>query len=112
MIKKFQRQDSTRLSKLGKRRKRIQTWRKPKGMHSKMRLKRKSYPKSPNIGYKTPKSPQLKLINNLKDLDSTNKDNILILSSKVGAKKKLDIIKKSKDLGLKITNVSRSSKWN
>ena len=41
MKKKFLRRDSVRFSKIGKNRKKIQKWRKPKGRDSKMRLKRK-----------------------------------------------------------------------
>jgi large subunit ribosomal protein L32e len=52
MPKKFIRQDSNRYSKIGKKRKALQKWRKPKGRDSKMRLHRFSYPVSPSVGYK------------------------------------------------------------
>jgi large subunit ribosomal protein L32e len=109
--KKFVRQDSTRYSKLGKKRKKLQNWRKPKGRDSKMRLKRKSYPATVSIGYKTSRKELGKiegktpvLVYNTKDLEKLGKENVAILA-KVGAKKKLEIIKHAEEKKITIINV-------
>ncbi|MBI2452595.1 50S ribosomal protein L32e [Candidatus Pacearchaeota archaeon] len=112
MSKEFMRQDWMRHLRLGKIRRKKQKWRRPKGRDSKMRLKQKSYPKSVAIGYKKSKTSQGKinglkiiLINNLKDLKKVGKSSLAILGGKVGAKKKLDIIKKAEEEKIKIINV-------
>ena len=46
----YLRQDAHKLKKLAKK------WRKHRGMHSKMRLKLRSYRKKPEIGYVSPKN--------------------------------------------------------
>ncbi len=109
---KFLRQDYMRHLKLGKNRKKLQKWRRPKGIHSKMRRQRKGYPVSPSPGYKKSKAERNKinglipvLINNLKDLEKINKTSIAVLSRKIGAKKKIEIIKKAEEMKLKILNL-------
>ncbi len=110
--KKFIRQETSRHFRIGKRRKKLQTWRRPKGRHSKMRKKRKSYPVSPSVGYKSPKKLAgrifgLKpiLISNLNELGRLNKDSAVIVARKVGARKKIEIIRKANEMNLKILNV-------
>lgn len=109
--RKFQRQESTRYSKLGRKRRNRQGWRRPKGGDSKMRLKRKSYPVNVTIGYGTSRKERGKidgktpiLVYNTKDLERLNRDNIAILA-RVGAKKKLEIIKFANEKKIKILNV-------
>lgn len=109
MTKKFLRSDTPRHLKLGKRRRKLQKWRKPRGRHNKIRKKRFSYPSSPVIGYKKPRNKSFLVnnkiplvVNNLKELERAHKNNIVIISSKVGAKKRLDLIKKSQELGLNL----------
>jgi len=118
MSKRFRRADSTRYSKLGKKRRKLQKWRGAKGRHSKLRLNRKSYPKSPRIGFKTDKSKinkikglEPKLVYNSKEIALLDKNkNIVILSKRVGAKKKIEMISKAKEMGLQILNVSEEGK--
>ena len=112
MKKKFIRQDSSRYAKIGKNRKKLQKWRKPRGRHSKIRKKRKSYPGYPTIGHRTSRKDSGKiknlspvLINNLKDLDSVKKGSIIIISSRIGAKKKIEILKKAEETKTPILNV-------
>jgi len=116
MAKRFLRTDWMRHSKLGKNRKRLQRWRKPKGRHNKIRKKRFSYPVSVRIGYKSNRKKSglvngLKplLIYNLKDLDKAGKNSIIIIG-KIGAKEKLEIIKKADEKSLKILNISSGEK--
>ena len=113
--KRFLRQDMMRYSKIGKRRKKLQKWIKPKGRHSKIRQKRKSYPRFVSIGYKKAKEDYGKikgmtpiLIYNLKDLERADKKNIIVIG-KIGAKKKIEIFKKALDMKLKILNLRNIS---
>ncbi len=109
--KKFVRQDANRYSKIGKNRKKLQKWRRPKGRDSKMRLKRKSYPATVSIGYSTSRKEYGKingktpvLVYNIKDLEKLGKENVALLA-KVGAKKKLEMIKFAEEKKIAIINV-------
>ena len=111
MKHKFVRVDTHRFSKLGKGRPKLQKWRRPTGKHNKTRLKRFSYPVQPGIGFGTPRKTSGKVqnlvpmhIKNISDLSFASKNNILIIARKLGAKKKMEILKKVSDLGLKIEN--------
>jgi len=111
MKKKFIRTDMKRYSKLGKNRKKLQKWRKASGRDNKIREKRFGYPKSPAVGYKRPKKYFGQILGktpinvyNLKDLNNVKKENVVIIG-KVGARKKLEIIKKANELKLKIGNI-------
>ena len=65
---KFLRKDSHKYSKLGKRRKNKQTWRKPKGRDNKMREKIRGHPANVSIGYKKQKNLKIKKIMLIKNL--------------------------------------------
>jgi len=108
---KFLRQETVRYLRLGKKKKSLRKWRLPRGKQSKIRLHRFSYPPMPTVGYKSPRKEAgkihgliPKLVHNLRELESLSKDNIAILA-KVGAKKKLELIKKADELKIKILNV-------
>ena len=105
---KFVRSDAHKKKKLAPK------WRKPKGRQNKMRLKKKGYHKTVKIGYGSPAKIKhilksgLKgiLISSLKDIENINpKTEGIIISKKVGLKKKIEIIKKAKELSLKIINI-------
>ena len=109
---KFLRRDYIRYSKIGKNRKKLQKWRRPRGRHNKMREDRKGYPITVRIGFKRPKmdSGKIKgltpyLVNNAKELEKATKGNIIILG-KVGAKKKIELIKKANEMKLEILNLN------
>ncbi len=113
MVKKFLRRTWNRFSKLGKRRKKKQKWRKPTGRDNKMREKRKGYPAIVSIGYKKQKKPELKekvpiIIHNIKDLEKIQKNNIAHLAN-IGKKKKIQIIKKAKEMKIKFDNININS---
>ena len=100
---KFKRQNSI-LSKLK------ESWRKPKGIHSKLRLKKRGKGKRPKIGYGNNKKLKGLIknqnyvhINNIKELENVKQP--VLISSKTGLKKKLEIAKKAEELKLKIINV-------
>jgi len=89
-------------------------WRKPKGLHSKMRLHKKGNRASPEVGYGSPKevrglhSSGLEMVwiynpEQLKKVDSKKQG--IIIGSTVGLKKKLMIIGKCKESNIKILNM-------
>ncbi len=112
MKKKFLRRVWSRYSKLGKRRKKKQVWRKPKGRDNKMREKRKGYPAIVNIGYKKDaksrgkiQDKQIVIIMNIKDLEKIKKNQIAIIG-KIGKKKKIEIAEKAKDKKIQVHNLN------
>ena len=115
MSKEFKRQDFMRHLKLGKKKRKV-SWRQPKGRHSKMRQGMRGYPKTVSIGYKTQKNQSGKinnlspvLVHNLKEADNFPKNSIAIIA-KIGAKKKLEIIKILNEKKIKILNVREIKK--
>lgn len=77
-----------------------------------MRKKRKSYPASPSVGYKSSRKESGKIENlipvlvyNIQDLQKLQKSNSAIIASRVGAKKKIDLIKKASEMKIKILNL-------
>lgn len=112
MSKKFVRTDYWRMSKLGKRRRKLQVWRRARGKHSKMRRRRKGYPAIPMIGYKQSRKDSGKvrglipvLVNNANDLSKIKSGQGAILSSTLGAKKRIEVIKKAESMKIKILNL-------
>ncbi len=98
---RFLRRGTPKLSKLGKRRKKKQKWRKAKGRHNKIRNKEKGFGKSPKTGYGAPRKLKgcikgLKplLIKNIFDLENATDKNIIIISKRIGNKKRKEILKK------------------
>lgn len=107
MAKKFLRRDTKRYSKLGKNRKKLQKWRKAKGRDSKIRLKRKGYPIKVSIGFKSSKKdakPVPQVVKNMTDISKIEKNAVVILA-RVGARKKIEIIKIAEEKGISIVNV-------
>lgn len=86
-------------------------WRKPRGTHNKKRMGFEFAGASPNIGYRNPKAVRglhpcgLRevLVHNPSELEGL-KEVAVRISAKVGAKKKLEIIKKAESSGLKVLN--------
>ena len=112
MTKKFVRRTWNRYSKLGRKRKKKQIWRRPKGRDNKMREKRKGYPAVVKIGYKTNKNlkgtienKKPRLIKNIRDLDIIKKNEMVIVGT-VGKRKKIEIAKKAKEKGIQIHNLN------
>lgn len=108
----FLRRGWFRYSKLGKRRKNKQVWKRPSGRDNKMREKRRGYPAVVSIGYGRSKKEKGLIegkkpvkIMNLKDLEKIGKIEIGILG-KVGKKKRLEIAKISDEKGIRILNLN------
>lgn len=111
----FLRRGWYRYSKLGKRRKNKQVWRRPTGRDNKMREKRRGYSDIVGIGHRTEKKLRNKIkgkipiqINNLKDLEKLEKGNIAIIG-KVGKKMKIELAKKASELKIDFVNMNSKS---
>ena len=107
---KFRRYESWRYKRVSP------AWRRPRGIDSAMREKRKGLPKMPNIGYRNPKlvryyhpSGKLEIIvHNVKELEGIDPEQYVVrIAHTVGAKKRLSIIERADELGLKIVNRRR-----
>ncbi len=107
----FIRQDYQRRKRLGRKLK----WRKPKGIHSKIRHHFKGRRKMPSPGYSSPRkvknlhSSGLKMINvsSIEDIAKIKTESEgIIISKTVGIKKKLEILKKTKELNVKVFNLN------
>jgi len=88
-------------------------WRKPIGIHSKLKIREKSKGKMPSPGYGKPKNLRYLhpsgfkevLISNLKELEKidSKKEAVKIFHS-VGKKKRQEILKKAEELKIKVLN--------
>ncbi len=105
----FIRQDNPKRMKLNYK------WRKPKGLHSKIRHHFKGRRKMPSPGYKSPAivkglhSTGLMIIHvaSANDVVKIKKDREgIIVSKSVGTKKKLEIFRKAKELDVKVLNIN------
>jgi len=103
----FLRRTWGRYSKLGKKRRKKQVWRRPTGRDNKMRAKRKGYPAIVSIGYKKSKKlgKKMVVVMNLKDLGEIKKNEIVIIGS-MGKRKKIEILQKAKEKKISIQNIN------
>jgi len=108
--KKFLRRNTKDYSRLGKLRKKLQKWRKPKGRDNKMRLKEKGRPPVVSVGYKKPEKlrnkvegKEIKTVFNTEDLNKIEKNQIVLIG-KIGKKKKMEIIKMAEEKKIEIIN--------
>tara|TARA_Y100000310_G_scaffold342571_1_gene446368 strand:- start:1222 stop:1821 length:600 start_codon:yes stop_codon:yes gene_type:complete len=103
---RFIRQDTNKTKRLKK------VWRKPKGLHSKIRLNKRGHAKKPSLGYGSPKSirggKKFKLVHNLNELEDAKS---VVISSSVGLKKKVEILKIAQEKKLEILNVKQIDKF-
>lgn len=88
-------------------------WIRPKGLHSKLRLRRRGHMKVVSPGYKSPsdvrgldRSGYEMILAANTNLEKINpKTQAIIISGAVGMRKKIDIIRAAKEKGIKILNV-------
>ena len=108
----FIRQDAHKKKRIGLK------WRKPRGLHSKVRLGLKGYRKKISKGYKSPSlikgfhSSGLKVVavSSVKDINKIkNEEEGIIIKKQVGLKKKIEIIKKAIEKSIKILNIKEPS---
>jgi len=111
---KFLQRDWTRFSRLGRRKKSKQKWRRPTGRDNKMREKRRGYPVVVSIGYRKKAidrnkvdGKEIVMIFNVSDLTKVGKNNVAHIG-KVGAKKKSEIAKKAIEMKINLLNVNEN----
>ncbi|MGC8935869.1 MAG: 50S ribosomal protein L32e [Candidatus Methanomethylicaceae archaeon] len=109
----FIRQEANRFPRLGEK------WRSCTGIRSKMRLKKKGRAAIVEPGYRGPTMarglhPSGKrevLVYNVEDLEKVNPStDVIRIASSVGKRKRLEIIKKSKTIGVSVVNIRPSEK--
>jgi ribosomal protein L32E len=117
---KFLRHTTHKYSKLGLRRKKKQIWRRPTGRDNKMREQRRGHPALVAIGYATDRKERGKvnkktpvMVRNVQQIEKIQKNQIAILGN-VGMKKKIEIVKKAKELKVEIhkLNIEKFLKLN
>ncbi len=89
------------------------SWRYPKGMHSKLRKKFRGKIKQPSIGYSSPEevrglhSSGLKplLVFTRSQLLNIKNDEGVILSAKIGKRKKIELLKEIKEKKIQLINI-------
>lgn len=103
----FKRRTWSRYSKLGKRRKKKQVWRRPTGRDNKMRERRKGYPARVEIGYRKGKDRQkeIKIVCTAKDLENVQKGEAVVFG-KIGDRKKIELAKLAKEKKMNIENLN------
>lgn len=116
MKPKFKRKDWKKLSRLGRKRPKLRKWRRPKGRHSKVRLKRRGYAKMPSIGYQKPaelkglvKGLRAIRVSSIEQLEAVKPGQGVIIA-RLGAKKKIELLKRALELQLPILNLN-AKKW-
>jgi len=113
-LPKFTRQSSHKKKRLGTK------WRRPKGLHSKMRLQFRGYKGIVKVGFGTPK--ELKhvnrqglreiLIHNLNDLEKIDgKTEGIIIAKTVGLRNKIEIIREAIKKNTTIINVKKPEEF-
>ena len=104
---KFRRQEGFRYRRLG------DSWRKPKGKHSKMRKHKGYRPPVVDSGYRGPKKVRGLhpsgfreiLVHNPDELDNVNPDfEAVRIASRVGVRKRINIEKRAEELGIRVLN--------
>lgn len=107
----FIRQDYQRRKRLGRKLK----WRKPKGIHSKIRHHFKGRRKMPSPGFKSPKKTRGLHNSGLKIASVYNAEDVLrikkeiegiVIAKNVGKRKRLEILKKAKELNISVLNAN------
>lgn len=110
----FTRQDNHKKPKLGN------VWRRPKGLQSKMRLKKRGYKRSPEIGWGSPNlvkhlsknGYKQNMIKTAKDIIALNpKTDGAIIGSTVGTKKRIELIKSLNEKKITILNIKDSAAY-
>ena len=107
----FRRQEWYRYRRLAR-----SSWRKPKGMHSSMRLNRKYRPPMARIGYRKitsardlhPSGFQEVLVHKASDLEGLDPERQAVrIGATVGNRKRINIHERANDLGLRVLNRRR-----
>jgi len=90
-----------------------ESWRKPRGIQSKIRIRRKGKIRMPSVGWGAPKTSRglhpsgFKeiVVYSIKDLERVNPEKEAVkISHRVGKKKREEIVKKANELKIKVLN--------
>jgi len=104
---RFRRQESWRYVRIK------ESWRRPRGIDSKMRLKKKGWPPSPSVGYRGPKAVrglhpsgyEEVLVYNVGDLATIDPETQAIrIAGTVGARKRATILAEAEKRGIRVLN--------
>lgn len=104
---KFVRQESWRYARIDG------SWRRPKGVTSKMRIGLRGWPRRVSVGYKMPASlrylhPSMfveVMVHNAKDLEGLNPEkNVIRIGHTVGERKRVTIMDRARVLGVRVLN--------
>ena len=103
---RFQRQESWRYKRVKR------SWRRPKGIDSKMRIKRKGWPKSVGVGYRSPKSVRRLhpsgfeevIVYNVKELEEITPNQAIRIGHTVGMRKRAEIIERAEKMKIFVLN--------
>ena len=113
---KFLRTDWHKKIKLGRGVKKKQKWHGAKGRQNKLRLNRKGRMQRPKVGWGAEgevkgfvSGVEAIRVENLKGLENIKKGNGILIG-KVGAKKRMDILDKAKEMKIKVLNKYRVRK--
>jgi large subunit ribosomal protein L32e len=107
----FVRQESWRYVRLK------ESWRRPKGIDNKMRMKIKGWPPTVNVGYRGPKAArglhpsgfEEILVYNVEDLGKVDpRTQAIRIAHTVGKRKRMQIIQEARKKGITILNVSEA----
>tara|TARA_Y100000310_G_scaffold310852_1_gene356560 strand:+ start:11595 stop:12179 length:585 start_codon:yes stop_codon:yes gene_type:complete len=98
--------------KFNQKKKLASSWRRPKGLHSKLRLGKKGHSKKVSSGYRSPQAVKhmtqdgknIIMIRSVQDLNAI-KEEAIIISSNFGMKKRIEIIKKAIEKNITILNI-------
>lgn len=105
---KFRRSESWRYKRLE------ESWRRSRGCDSKTRLKVKGWPKSPNVGYRSPRRTRNLhpsgyrevLVRNISNVNKVDPETQAIrIAHKVGTKKRMEILTIARERGIHILNL-------
>ncbi|MFB0502080.1 MAG: 50S ribosomal protein L32e [Candidatus Bathyarchaeia archaeon] len=106
----FKRQESWRYKRVGK------SWRRPRGLDSKMRKRVKGWPKSVAVGYRGPKEARglhpsgyvEVLVRNVDDISGVDPETQAIrIAHTVGERKRVEILARAGDMGIYVLNPKR-----
>lgn len=106
----FKRQESWRYKRVEK------SWRKPRGLDSKMRKRVKGWPRSVGIGYRGPKEARglhpsryvEVLVRNVDDIGGVDPETQAVrIAHTVGARKRVEILARAEESGIHVLNPGR-----
>jgi len=109
---RFVRQDAFNIKSLNPK------WRKPKGIHSKIRMSIKGHRKLVKIGHRNPASIRdtynglpIFYVKNINSIEKIPQESMLIISSSLGFRSKKAIIEKAQQSNMKILNIKHPKEF-